>query len=466
MWPGPVLALFGPLAPALITYGLRRWSAAAGLLGLVLMAALAAMVAVIPLEATPLVQASSLFAGDGWQIFGRTLTLTPGLQATLPALYLGAGLLALLSAVLPQGRVFVPVMLALLSPLVGGLLAAPFSFSVLPLIIVAGLAVWLIQAGQAYPTRAAWRFLAVYVLAGAPLLLVGWITDSDLAGFSGGAWRYYLLGSVLILGGFPFYTWVQPLLEDAPPLTWAVLLGLVQWAVIILVAALLTRNPILSRNEALLNALRASGAASMAAAGLLAAQPWLSRAWRQITLGRALAYVLLIDMGASLILAATQSADSLALLLWQHIARFISLALVGAGAAWLTQTTAGATVSLKRAPWAAVLLLYGAFSLAGLPLTPGSAVRWRILMMLGESSLGLAILILLATISSVVLLVRVGLEHWPRAEEADWRAMWQRQPATSLLLALVMALALALALYPRPLTAYAAYAAQLLWGHS
>lgn len=466
MWPGPILVLVGPLAPAAITYGLRRWSTAAGLLGLTMMAALAAMVAVIPLEATPLVRASSLFAGGEWAVFGRTLTLTPGLQATLPALYLGAGLLALLSSVLPQGRVFVPVMLALLAPLAGGLLAAPFSLSVLPLIIVAGLAVWLIQAGRERPTRAAWRFLTVYILAAAPLLVVGWITDSDLAGFSGSAWRYYLLGSLILLGGFPFYAWVQPLLEDAPPLAWAALLGLVQWAVIILVAAVLTRNPVLSRNEALLSALRASGAATMGAAGLLAAQPWLSRAWDRLTLGRAFAYLLLVDMGASLILMAAPSPANLTLLLWQHVARFISLALMGAGAAWLAQTTADASHSLKRAPWATILLLYGALSLAGLPLTPGGVVRWRILVALADSSLGLAILILLATISVVALLVRLGLEHWPRAELVEWRAAWQRQPAVSLLLAVVMALAVASALYARPLAAYAAHAAQLLWGRS
>jgi hypothetical protein len=259
---------------------------------------------------------------------------------------------------------------------------------------------------------------------------------------------------------------VQPVLEEAPPLSWAVALGLVQWVVVILAVTLLIRNPILNRNEALLNALRASGAATIAAAGLLAAQPWLSRAWRQITLGRALAYVLLIDMGAGLMLMASQTPDNLPLLLGQQLARFLSLALVGAGAAWLSQTGVAATVNLKQAPWATVVWLYGAFSLAGLPLTPGGALRWRLLLALGDSALGPTILLLLATISGVALLVRLGLEYWPRAAAIDWRAVWQRQLITGLLLALFMALAVALALYPHPLMAYATYVAQLLWGRS
>ncbi len=463
MYPGPVLVLFGPLAPAFIAYLLRRWTLVAGLAGLLLAGVLAAMVAVIPLDASPLVRSTSLFAGEAWQIFGRNLLLTPGIKSLLLGLYVGAGCLSFLSAFLPQGRVFASVTLLLLSPLAAGLMAAPFSLGVLPLVIVAGLAAWLIQAGRPRAARAALRYLSVFVFAAACLLIVGWMADSDLVGFSGSAWRYYLAGTALVLAGFPFYAWVLPILDDSPPLTWAVLLGLAQMAVVIYVTNLLLGNDVLGRMPALLSALRASGAATIAVAGLLAAQPWLSRAWQRITPGRVLAYLLLIDMGTTLVVVASAIPDRLELIMAQHLWRFISLLLAGSGAGGLARLSATDDMTgFKRSPWATGLLIYGALSLAGLPLTPGGVGRWHILTALGQDSLGMAILLLLATISGVALLAAVCLEHWPRAEAAAWREQWQRSPAVTTLSVTLLVLALWLSLFPRPLLAYAEQTAQLL----
>ncbi len=454
---GPALALVGPLTPAIITYLLRRWPLLAGLVGALLLLALAAIIGVMPLETSVLPGSTALFAGQTWQALGQTVVLSVGVRAALVGLYVGTAVLCLAAALLPQRPDFIPVMLLTLTPLAAALMLGSSSFGVLLLVVVAGLAVWLAPAG-----RAALRYLVVFVLAAACLLVVAWMAQSHLVALSSTAWRLFLPAAALLLAGFPVYFWVSLLLEETPALVWAFLLGVVQLGVFLLVASFLLSNQVLARQTFLLNALQASGAATVAAAGLLAWQPWLGGNWSEMRLGQALTHLILVDMGATLMLLGLDPAGSLELLLTQHLARFIALLLAAIGLDGLSRReTSVVTGAARHAPWAAILFLYGGLSLAGLPLTPGFAARWAIIQTLGAQEVGLVILLLLAAISGVALLARVGVELWPAGVSGDdWRASVQIHLITASLYAVAGLIGLGVALIPGPLLSYSRLLAQ------
>lgn len=463
---GPILTLAGPLVPAAVAYGLRRWPWLAGLASALLLLALAAMVGVMPLAASPLGDPSPLFVGQEWQALGQSWLLSAGLRATLVGVYVATAMVCLLTALLPQRPGFIPTMVLILIPLAAGLMLGVYSFGALLLTLAAGLAIWLAPAG-----RATWRYLVVFVLAAACLLVVGWMAKSNLVAMSSTAWRLFWPGAALLLAGFPFYLWVAPLLEETPALAGAFLLGVVQLGVITLIASFLLLNPVLARQAPLLNALQASGAATIAAAGLLAWQPWLGAVgnrdygggWAELPLGKPLAHLALVDMGATLMLLGLDPVGNLGLLLAQHLARLVALVLAAVGLDGLSRLEATAVTGLaQRAPWAAILFLYGGLSLAGLPLTPGFQARWAMIQTLGAQEVGLVIVLLLGTISGLALLARVGVELWPAgASRASWRAALQAQPLAAGLYALVALTGLGLALLPGPLMSYSQLLARL-----
>jgi formate hydrogenlyase subunit 3/multisubunit Na+/H+ antiporter MnhD subunit len=124
--------------------------------------------------------------------------------------------------------------------------------------------------------------------------------------------------------------------------------------------------------------------------------------------------------------------------------RFFSLLLCALGLHLMS--TPGRDES--RRSWAVILFAYGAFSLAGVPLTPGFAGRWAILDMAGAVSTWLAAALLLFAVAGVAGLLRWLITWFDANPQAGFLG---RSRLVTILVALILLGAILVALRPGPL---------------
>lgn len=451
MIPGPLLLLVGPFVPATIAYLISRWARLTGLIGALLIGVWIAMVAVLPLDAPRLVQETSLFAGDQYWALGRPLVLSPGVRLLILGVATGMALLSLLSAVWPQGNSFVPAMIGMLSPLSALLMTRALTPAMLAIVPIAAMATWQLQTGHTTPTQRQTPLLqlAVFLFATGALLIVGWTIDTGEAAFAGAAWRLLALGCLILLAGFPFHWWVFPLLTETRELVAALVLSLLQLVIAVFLADLIADNAWLVAYTPLPGVLRVAGQASIGVAGLLAAAAWLrpTVAWPHV-----LAWLLLIDMGVTLLILGQPEAPVLALLVAQHLARFWGLLIAGCGVRLTTDSSADA--------WGHLPAAYGALSLIGLPLTPGFAPRLAALQAIGGASLWAVVPTVLAGLVGLTLVGRLLWQQ--RGRLRNLRAQANSAEAAFVIGALL--LSLIPALFGGPLVRYAEQIARLFAG--
>ncbi|MCI0648032.1 MAG: hypothetical protein L0346_24500 [Chloroflexi bacterium] len=453
MIPGPLLALAGPLLPAAVAFLLRRWPRLAAGLGLAALLWLAVLLAALPLAAGQ--TTGRLFTGDTWLVLGRSLTLTGAIRAALLFSYALAGLLFLLSLLWPQGPEFMPLTLATLSPLAGALMVRPFVFGVVLLLVAAGLLAALIQSGRPGSALASLRYLKMTVLAVPLLLVAGWMLETDQATFLATVARLFLAGFVILLAGFPFHVWAPPVLVEARPLAPVVIFGLAHLFLLLFSYHLLLENPAVQRSEQFIQWMRLSGAATALAGGLLAlvaASP-----------GRLLGYLLLIDMGATLLSFTLGYQVGLPAALSLLLLRLVGLLLAAAGLSLLPNNQLPITQlpnypsPPRPSPLPLALLAYGALSLAGLPLTPGFSGRWAIVALAGEQAPWLAVVLLVAVAAGAAGAWRSLAPHLPPA--LSWPGQLRSPPpapltpAAQVAAALLLAAGALIALFPQLLLA-------------
>lgn len=385
----PLLLLLLPLiaAPAARLFERRRRVAAA--VGLVGVAALAAVVVV----------AISRPGDPAAVVLGRTLTLTPLARGLLLLVYALTGGLLVLHWFRPVSRSFVAVTLVALSPLAAALLIAPPGPALALLAVALGVAAVAAYGGRYAAAGAAWRAFLLAVLGLLPLLWAAW---AQAAGQGGTALPLVMLpATLLLLGGFPFHSGLRGLARWSPPGALALALGPAQIVVVALLFGLLDLTPAARAAAEFQTALR--GGALLSA--LLAA--FLLR--RERSAAGLLSGALLLDAGGLTLAALAPGAAGLAVALAALIGRTFSLLLIALALSW----PAGGerrTNGLRRA-----LLLYGALSLLGLPLTPGFAGRWAQLALLGGAW----------PWAAVVMVAALGVAAW-----AVWRA-WRAAEDTT-----------------------------------
>lgn len=425
------LLLVVPLLLSAVTVLLRRWPRTASWLAAGSAALLALAVgAVVPGSDDPALQ---------WELLGRLLVVDAATGDILTILYAGSALLLVLAALWPQGRDFVPALLASLSPLALAPMARPFVFGAVALLVAATILVVLIQAGRAGSTLAATRYLTVMVLMLPFFLVAGWMLETEQLIFLRTLWHLLFAGFGLLLMGIPFHFWLRPLLQEATPLGVVFVLGLSQLVLVAFAGIVVGGSPVLAQTDLALW-LRILGLATMVAAALLL---FAARETEQ-----AIAYAVLLDAGvvlAALGSGATGPTTALTVVL----ARSLALTLVMVALHLLRQEEGG-----ERPWWLLLLLGYGGASLLGLPLTPGFAGRWQAIALLGVHSPWQALLAVLAVATAAVGLWR-ALPHpaFPREDE-----LLDRRPfaGPQIVAALLLLVALLLTLFPSWLPAMAA----------
>jgi len=407
--PSPFVIIAAPLVLSVVTYFLRRWNRVAGMTGAILLFVLALVLASIDLDPGSQAEVSGLIRGDSWRVLGREVALTAAIQSILLFLYGSLIAIFLVSTVLPQGSSYIPLSLAVLSPLAGALMVRPLVFGAVLLLIAAGILTIMIQGSRAGSTLAAFRYLTMVVIAVPLLLIAGWIQETEQAPLVGSLLTLYAVAFAILLIGFPFQIWVAPLIGESKSLVPAVVIGLAQVVMIAFCLTLLLGSPSIQASAQFWRTIRVSGGVVLILAALFCLT---SRSF-----GRLLGYLVLINVGIAVLSFSLLDRSTPELVMAQLIARVPGLIVAGMGYGFLRYqigASIGAldvTRSVQRLAWNApvglVLYVYGGMVLLGLPLTVGFPGHWMAIDLASTESVWVSTLIVLAMAAGVAKLLHL-----------------------------------------------------------
>jgi formate hydrogenlyase subunit 3/multisubunit Na+/H+ antiporter MnhD subunit len=333
--------------------------------------------------------------GEPMMVLGREFVLETAGCSTLGFIYLIAIVAFLFAWRIPQGRLFFPLGLVILSLLGAAVMVRLFLFAVLFLWIASLVAVLIIQGERQGPGRGTLRYLVMVSLATPPLLIAPWLIDLQAVNPDNLALLRYAavllaIGFAILLAVVPFHGWVSAVAADAPPVVAAFVFTVTNAVVLLLMLNLLQSYPWLAEDPQVFSLLRLGGLLMAAVGGLLA--------FAQRDFGHLLGYAILSDMGCTLVALGVASPSALTAALLQVTHRSVGLMLTAMGLAVVRhQAGSDSFASLsgvaRRLPLSTAGLVLGGLSLAGMPLTAGFPSRWAIYRLFSAPDLALVMLL-------------------------------------------------------------------------
>ena len=447
--PALIFVLISVLVVA--TLGLRRRSflpfalagVSSGLIGLFVLYA-------------PLDQAISLLGiplrlDSSWEILGRPLSLDPQDRAGVGFLFLVGSLFFGLGWAVAPGRSFVPGGLIALGLLAGALTVEPFLFAAIFLELAAMACVLILIPPGARSERGALNLLVLYSMAMMAILFTGWLLEN--VGVTSVtpelALRVILLlglGFVILLFVPPFHYWLPSIAHRVNPYSLAFVAIILQSSGMFFLLRFLD-------NFAWMRADPRVSAAIQAAGGLMIVYGTLV-AVTQTSFPKIAAYVLLADIGVSLIAVGSGLTIGTEIAMGLTGVRVISLALWALGSASMSRT-GYARGAGRKAPFSTAGGLVGLLSLAGLPLTAGFPWRWALLDNLSEGSRFSMLLMIFSMLAILWAVLR--WTHFFFESGTTERDDVEKSPST-LAVALMAGACLLLGIFPQLATPWVAQA--------
>jgi formate hydrogenlyase subunit 3/multisubunit Na+/H+ antiporter MnhD subunit len=405
---GALLLLVLPLAMAGIVYILLRWlSTLAAWLAVGTALALGFAVITLPLDQP--VQAwggRQIAMGEAVTFLGRELVFEQSDRMAMAFLFFASAGLFLLAWRFAPRSLFFPMGLGLLSLLCGTLLIRPLIYAALFLEMAAALSVFALQSEGRAPTRGGLRYLTFTTLALPGVLVTHWlleryaVTPNETELLSSAS-ILLAISFALLLGAAPFHTWVTAVAGDSLPLAGTFVLTVNNGAVWFLLLDFLETYPWLGSHPIFSPLLSGVGVAMIIVGALLAPA--------QRRLGTLIGYAALVDSGAALVALGLNSRLGVSLVLLSLSVRPFGLALLAAGLSGLRARVGGGDVMTNdlrgmgwQSPWSTVAVVFGALSIAGLPISAGFVWRWALCRALAPSGLGIALFLLVAGVSVMV----------------------------------------------------------------
>jgi len=459
MIPGPLLLIGLPLIAAPVVYLLRRWALIASALAAGTSLALGLACLQLPLDEPTTFLGQPVQLGQPVVVLGRELVLHPAGALALGFIFLLGAVVFFLAWCIPQGRLFCPVGLVLLSMISANIMIRHLLFAVLALWLAVIVAVFLIQEDRHDSVRGALRYVTMHTLAVPPFLVTSWLLDlyienpENLAPLRTFA-ILLTMGFSILLAVVPFQGWVTAVAKDAPPLGTALLFSTENVAVLFLLVSLLRRYPWLLDDPLLFQMLTWGGLLAVGLGGLMALV--------QQDFGSLLGYGILADMGGMLLALATSSDLGMNVALALIAFRAVSLVVTGVGLSAIRRRAGSDTFAdlggmARRQPLATAALILGGLSLAGLPPLAGFAGRWALLDFFAPEHTSWCWLIFLAGCGVVIGYLR-GLRATlaPAPEESEDERTQSEPVIAAVMTGATLILATALSFNPRAVFSLAA----------
>ena len=436
--PGPILLFVLPLLAAGVTYFVRRWAFLAAFIAAATSGGLAFLCFRLPLDRSAFVLGQEVAFGRPVVVIGQTLQLHSAGQLWLAFIFGLAVVLYLLSWRVSPGRSFFPFSLVIMALYVLVILLQVFSLQVLVYAISVTLAVFIIQGGLLGSVRGAQRYLVVSLLAVPLLLAAAWLVDpARPIPQDGETIRRVLLpaalGSGLLLGAFPFGTWMPALAATTPPTVTAFVFTAGQAMALYLTLAFLQENPVILSDGVAPALIQVAGLVMAVAGGVMAAV--------QRDFGRLFGYAAMGDMGLLLLALVAAGSQSVTLVLLHLVSRGLIITLMAAALSILRhRATTDRFDDLggvaRRLPVATMGLVIGGLALAGFPLTAGFPIHWAVYRAMSGEEMLWVFLLLASSVGIIIGLLR-GLHAMLGAEPRDDIA---RQPVLASVLVVLLAI--------------------------
>ena len=403
---------------AVLTLALRRRAYLPFAIASVASALIGLFILYAPLDEALSLVGIPLRLESSWQILGRPMSLDPQNRAGVGFLFLVGALFFGLGWVATPGRSFVPAGLIALGLLVGALTIQPFLFAAIFLELAAMACVLILIPPGSRSERGVLNLLVLYSMAMMAILFTGWLLEN--AGVTSVtpdlALRVILLlglGFVILMFVPPFHYWLPSIAEHVSPYSLAFVAIILQSSGMFFLLRFLDNFAWMRADPLISSAIQAAGVLMIVFGTVVAIA--------QTSFLKIAVYVLLADIGVSLLAIGSDLESGTEIAIGLTSVRVISLALWGLGAAMMSKSGYSSGAG-RAAPFAATAALIGLLSLAGQPLTAGFPWRWTILDQLSESSSTGALLMvvsMLAILWAVLRWTRVLFESVPAEKELE-----------------------------------------------
>lgn len=340
----------------------------------------------LPLDSAWEVLGQGVKLQSDWVILGRAMILDGANRPGLACLYLGAGVIFLLSGGGSSSRAHAVSAWAMLALLSSALMIRPFLLAAV-LLELAALAGAVMMSEEGSPLQEpSMRLVTVITPAMLVILLAGWFVEtagvtSATAELASSAATLLLFGFAILIAIPPFHLWLPPAVDASGGARPVFVLVAVQTTGIILALRFLDSYDWLRNSEEVFRAIRLAGLLAMGVGAAVALAETDNR--------KSTVYSILADSGALLLALGLPGGRGVAIAVALMALRLLGVGLAIAGWGWEGEGPGRASV------WQARANLYGRFALAGFPLTPAFAPRLMLLLVLSSSDgLGFSLLLL------------------------------------------------------------------------
>ena len=344
-------------------------------------------------------------------ILGRQLSIGPEERPLLVLIYFGTWLWFGASLIAQTPNFFPALGLSFAALLSAAQAVSPFLYAALFIEIAVLIACIMLHTPETPVPKSLLRFLTFQTLGFPFILFTGWLLTGSQGEISTGP--QIIQASVLISFGFgfligivPFHSWVPMLSEENHPYIVSFIFYLLPLVGIVFGLRLFDSYPLLRSAPAITGVLQWSGILVIAVGGVWAAF--------QNHLGRMLGFVAFTDLGIGMLCASGGAGEVnpqlVSLFFVTLLPRGVALAVWSLGIVVMASTIATndgdryisaedlrfrrVRGALLKAPFAAMAILLGHFSLAGFPLLASFPIRQAIFVEISQVSVGATLVIL------------------------------------------------------------------------
>lgn len=457
---GPIALLSSPLLMAGVVLLFSRWRTPMAWLSTAAALTLGIAMLTLPLDRPVRVLGGlQVVVGAPVSFLGRELAVEETDRLAFAVLFLTSAPIFFMAWRSYSRSLLFPVAWGLLSLSVGALLVQPFVYAALFIEIAVALSIFALQSEEGPVTRGGMRYLTFTTMALPGVLVTHWLLER-YAATPDETWLLstsailLAISFALLLGIFPFHSWIPALFGDSSPIAGAFVLtifGNVIWFVLL---EFLAAYSWLNAHPSLSSISLTAGLTLVLLGGALAPA--------QRRLSPLVGYGALIENGAMLIALGLKSEMGLVSLLLAMFTRPLGLGLMALGLDGIRAHSGGKDdwEGVRgigwRAPWSTLALVFGGVSVAGLPLGAGFAWRWSLCRVLADADPGTMVLLILAGAGMVGGLWRGVAALLDRPHLPEARSVFPPATREGKLLALtvlvLLLLCVGVSIYPQFLT--------------
>ena len=405
--------IFFPILIAGVLLLIMRWKTLAAIVAAAVSLFLAVLAAWLPAQEQILLWRWVVPFSDTFIFFGRELELTAADRPTLIVLFLTAALWFGAVPLARPTRLFVPLGMAIVALFTAAIAVEPFLFAAVFIVIAVLLSIPMLSPPGRTAGRGVLRYLTFQTL-GVPFVL---ISGFLIIGFEVGpgdpvfvaiALASLAIGFALLLGVFPFHTWIPMLAEESHPYPTAFIFLLLPTAVLLLGLGFLDSYVWMKENPDTVLLLQLVGVVMVLSAGIWAAV--------ESNLSRMMGFAIILDIGFSLLaisLAIGNDPVTFRMIFFAGLLpRGLCLGLLALAMSSVISMTRSFDIEdfrglVKIYPVISTSIVTALLCLAGLPLLAGFPFKLGIIEQVSSQMPGISIWVILGSFGLILSLIHI-----------------------------------------------------------